>query len=1143
MAETEGQVEAAGDGASLAATVPESAVPPARKPRKARKKRAGSGLFGRLLIVLIVALLAVGAVSLSGKPIPLPVWVVAEIEARLNRALADSLPEGAISLGAVDLTVDGRWMPLLELDDVRVLKPGGEALLTLPEVALSIDGRGLLSGEARVSSVHVIGAQLAVLRDAEGRVDISMGREAATPQVSSFADLFALLDKSLSAPGLRHLQTIEAEALAITLTDRRSGRNFQLGDGRLTLANATESLSLELSASLQGSGQQGRATVTVVSDKATATQANHARITARIEAVAAQDLAAQAALLAPLAVLDAPISGRIAASLDESGITGLEGELDIGAGALHPTEAAAPVAFDRAAISMRYDPAEGKVVLNRLEVASRTLRAKAKGQAYLQDASGARITGPLTGVLPEAFLTQFQFSEVMIDPEGVFAEPVRFSAGALDMRFRLNPFLAEIGQLSLAEDSRRLTANGRIGADAAGWAASVDLALNEIAHDRLIAIWPKTLLVRTRDWVGRNLLKARVFDVKAALRLQPGQEPRLHLGYSFADADVRFLATLPPIQNGFGYSTIDGVTYTMVLSKGTVTAPVGGEIDVSGSVFRVANVTQKPARADITLSTTSSLTAALSLLDLPPFRFMTKADRPVDLGEGEADISTRLSLPLQKKIALADVDYDVAGTVRNFSSDRLVPKRVIRAETLKVTATPKGLAISGAGRLGEVPFDATYAQGFGAAEKGRATIRGAVVLSQAVAEEFGLGLPKGMVSGKGSAEVAIDLIKGLPGTLRLTSSLQGIGLTIPEVAWSKPSASRGTLEAEVTLGAVPEVERLTLNAAGLKAEGRVSMKPGGGLEKAHFERVTLDDWLDATVDLLGRGSGKAVGIALTGGSVDMRKMPGASERRSGASGQGGGPLTLALDRLIVTASIALHDFRGKFSLIGGLNGDFAARLNGGPEVQGTVVPHKNGSAVRLRAKDAGATVAAAGVFQSARGGALDLTLTPRPREGHYDGNLYIRNVRVKNANVLAEFLNAISVVGILEQLNGSGLVFSDVEGQFLLTPKAVEVRHGSAVGASLGVSMAGVYQTGNGQLNMQGVISPVYMLNGIGAVMSKRGEGVFGFNYGLRGTADNPSVDVNPLSILTPGLFREIFRRKPAVLGEGEAPATDKEKD
>ena len=213
-----------------------------------------------------------------------------------------------------------------------------------------------------------------------------------------------------------------------------------------------------------------------------------------------------------------------------------------------------------------------------------------------------------------------------------------------------------------------------------------------------------------------------------------------------------------------------------------------------------------------------------------------------------------------------------------------------------------------------------------------------------------------------------------------------------------------------------------------------------------------------------------------------------------------------------------------------MNGRFTAGINGKSAVQGTVIPAKYGSAIRLLADNAGDVLAAANVFAAARNGTLDLALTPRATSGTYDGRVKLSDIRVRNTSVLADLLNAISVIGILEQLQGGGLVFSDAEAEFLLTPGAVEIQRGSAIGASLGISMAGVYQSGNGKLAMQGVVSPIYLLNGIGAIFSKRGEGLLGFNYSLRGSADAPEIAVNPLSILTPGLFREIFRSPPPVL-------------
>ncbi|MDN5788190.1 hypothetical protein, partial [Pseudorhodobacter sp.] len=54
------------------------------------------------------------------------------------------------------------------------------------------------------------------------------------------------------------------------------------------------------------------------------------------------------------------------------------------------------------------------------------------------------------------------------------------------------------------------------------------------------------------------------------------------------------------------------------------------------------------------------------------------------------------------------------------------------------------------------------------------------------------------------------------------------------------------------------------------------------------------------------------------------------------------------------------------------------------------------------------------------------------------------------------------------------------------------------------------------------------------AIFTRKGEGLFGFNYHITGTAKVPDVSINPLSILTPGMFREIFRAAPPKLDPNE---------
>jgi hypothetical protein len=182
------------------------------------------------------------------------------------------------------------------------------------------------------------------------------------------------------------------------------------------------------------------------------------------------------------------------------------------------------------------------------------------------------------------------------------------------------------------------------------------------------------------------------------------------------------------------------------------------------------------------------------------------------------------------------------------------------------------------------------------------------------------------------------------------------------------------------------------------------------------------------------------------------------------------------------------------------------------------------------AQDAGAVLAAAQVYTSARGGVMDFRLTPTEKAGSYDGSIAITKLRVQNASALAELLNAVSVVGLLDQLSGDGILFNNVRGRFVLTPNGVDLREGVATGGSLGVTMQGVYNILTQGLDMQGTISPVYVLNGIGELIAKRGEGVLGFNYTLKGSAKSPDVAVDVLSVLTPGFLRDLFRTPPPTL-------------
>jgi len=1076
-------------------------------------------------VILTLVALALGfsyvTLAYSGKMIRLPTAAVAEVEARLNAGLADAglPPRTTVSLGGVEFAVDSVFVPRLRLQDIRLIDGGGRSLLALPEALVTFDPEALISGKIRPGSVRLIGARLAVRRDASGRLDLELGGMATGGGPRSLGEMLGAAEALLAAPVLDRLGVIEAEALTLTLTDDRAGRSWQVGDGRLTIDNQPDTVAAELGLTLLDGEVPAQATLTFVLAKG----AKGARLSARVDNIAAADLAAMAPPLAWLGLVRAPISGALAATIAADGVvTGLTGDLEIAAGRFAPGEGAQPIEFDRAALALSYEPATARLALTDLVVESTSLRLRAEGHGDLLTAAGAPLAA---GDLPDTVLAQVAFTEVMVDPEGLFEEPVRFTQGALDLRLLLDPFRLEIGQLALVEAGERLLMSGSVEAGAEGWTGGIDVGLDRIDSDRLLKLWPVSVVPKTRDWFEGNVGEATLTDVRAALRLVSGEAPRFSLGYEFAEAEVRLVRTLPPVLDARGHATLDSKSYTVSLDRGHVFAPEGGRIEADGSVFQVVDITQRPATAKITLVTSSALTATLSLLDQEPFSFFSRAGQPVNLGDGRAELVTTLYMPLQPRVTLPDVSYVVSGRIVDFTSPALVPGRILTAPEIEVAVDTDGLSLSGKGMLDLLPVDLTYLQGFGPEQRGRARINGTVLLSDAALRDLGIVLPEGAVRGEGAAAIDIALVKDLPPQLTLTSNLVGLSLRLEPLGWSKGADTRASLDLEARLTRQPSVGRLVLTAPGLTAEGDITTAEGGGLGRARFSRITAGNWLDAPVTLTGTGRNRAPDVAITGGRLDIRAMP-----KGSGGGQAGGPIRVRLDRLVLSDGITLTGFQGDFGTRGGLNGRFSASINGSGAVQGVMAPAKGGSAFRITSEDAGAVMAAAGIFKNGRGGSLDLTLSPRGPAGQYNGRALFTRLRVQDAPALAELLSAVSVVGLLEQMGGEGLAFNNGEVNFILTPDAVEISQGSAVGASLGISFAGIYQAAGGRLDLQGVISPIYLVNGVGQIFSRRGEGLFGFNYRLTGTAENPNVSVNPLSVLTPGLFREIFRSAPPNL-------------
>lgn len=1108
--------KAAADKSAAVKTVGAEAVTP-KKTRKTRAPRSvvrsmmWSALWTFAVIATVFGLVGATLVATIGRPIAAPDWMRSQIEDRI----ATALPGVQLRFTDLVVIVEDGWAPRLRLNGVSLRDASGTPVATLGEFEAGLSGSALLRGQIEPGQLRISGLRLALRRAPDGSFDLAFGD--ALPPVERAPNLVGLLnglDNLLEQPRFAGLRLIDANNLSVTYEDARAGRTWQVDGGRIELRRNGDDLSLRgdlallsgydyaTSLSLSYSGKIGDPT---------------AQVGFSFEDMTASDLASQSGALAWLGVVRAPISGALRVSVDQNGTLGpLSVALQIGAGVVQPNDQAEPIPFDSARSYMTYYPDTGQLRFDDLSVKSKWISARAEGRATLED---------MTGGWPTSLLGQFRITDIIADPADLYETPVQLEEALLDFRLKLEPFELSIGQLTLFDRGQRLLLDGRVGVSSEGWDLGVNGSMDAVLPERILELWPERLVPGTRAWIADNLHSARLQDVQLGYRRKPGATDRLHLAFAFDRANVTYARAMPLLTGAAGQASLTDRRFVISATEGYVTPPQGGRLDMTGTSFIISDVAIRPTPAQIRLATQGSITATLAMLDSPNLQFIEKAGREVDLAEGQAEVTARIDIPLKPALTPDELKFAASARLTDVVSDAIMPGRVLRAAAMEVKVDAETLSIGGAGRLGAVPFNAVWTNPLRNNTGGKSQVAGSVTLSQAFADEFGLSLPPGTFSGAGQGQLVLDLERDRPPAFRLTSDLAGLGLSVPQLGWSLSQSARGTFEVAGTLGTPVAVSRIALDAPGLNVAGAIDLSVNGQLAAARFSRVRAGGWLDAPVTLTGRGAGRALGITINGGRVDLRNNAMTSGGGGGGGGQTGGPLTVALDRLDVTDAIALTGFRAEFANSSQLDGLFTGRVNDQAPIRGRIAPMNGASAIRIQADNAGRVIAAAGLLRQARDGVMDLLLTPTGAPGSFDGHLKIADFRVRDAPAMAALINAVSVVGLLEQMNGRGLHFSEVEARFLLTPQQVVLREASAVGASLGVSMDGYYDLTRQQMDFQGVFSPVYLINGIGSLLTRKGEGLIGFTFKLGGAPDAPRVQVNPLSALAPGMLREIFRR------------------
>ncbi|MDV4145591.1 AsmA-like C-terminal region-containing protein [Shimia sp. FJ5] len=1069
-----------------------------------------------LSLSLSAVVIALGLILLLERSLTLPDWAAEQVV----EVVAREVPELDVEIGQISIVLEEDWRPRIRASAVLLQDPETGAVVEIAEIDSTLSLEALKEGRLAPSALHVSGLFLNMRRLSDGSISVALGTDAQTvdpvDRKTTLASLSRELKEGLAKPWLARLAEASLTAVTLRYEDVRAGKGWTIDGGQARLSR--DEAGIDLSASLVALGARDYVTTLEVKYE-TSYGSDASRFGVTFEDISAEDIASQSPALAWLDILRAPISGSLRSSIDETGALGAtSAALQIGAGAVQPTDTVSPIPFESAHTYLTFEPTGDTLLLDELSVQAPWVRLTANGKALLQDMELG---------LPGEMVVQLRLDQLEVNPNDRETIPVALDQAFADFHLDLSPFEIQLGQAVLIEGDQVLSLSGDVRTTPDNWQYAIDAQANTLDHRRVLGLWPEAFLPKLRIWIDENIHKLDLHSARVALRSQENDRPKVRADFQFRDLDMRFVKSLPDMQGAAGYASFSDNTFRVAAEKGYVTADEGGAIDATGTGFTILDTRQKPAPARVDLKASGPIPAALSLLNRPPLSAMDKANLPVTLAQGDMTASGTIELLLKKKLPKELVTFDLAGTMPAFTSDHFVKEKTIKGRATW-EATNRSLTIDGSGQLGAVPFEAIWETALGPSANGRSTLQGTADIGPVAMDEFRISLPQGTVDGTAKAAFRIDFDKGEPPQMRLTSDLDGMSLAFAPLGIQKSATANGDLAVDMVLSTPPSLEKIALSGGNLNAEGSVTLKPDGTLDAADFTTFQVGAWLDGQGRLQGRGEDVPAAIRVSGGRVDIRGLPSGGA----SSGRPMGPISGRLDRVDVSDTIHLRNVAVETTGGSTLRGAFSGLLNGEAAVDGTLSPLNGRTRIDLRSRQAGRIIKSLGFSDASDAGTLQMALTPTQGPGVFNGYVKIEDIRIQNAPVMAEVFNALSIVGLLDQLNGPGISFSDVTAEFRVTPDQIIVGESSAVGPAMGISLDGVYDLASRQMDFQGALSPLYVVNAIGRIVAKKGEGLIAFNYNLRGTPDNMRVSVNPLSALTPGFLREIFRRPAPNLEE-----------
>jgi len=1007
--------------------------------------------------------------------------------------------------------------------EVMVLRPNGELVGSIPEVSFSLSGQALFKGIYAPRSIELFGPRIRISRTFDGGIDIGFkdtGKKSAELMQLLLGQLQAAPDPNNAMSYLARLEIVNAE---VTLDDQLLGKTWVTPAAQVSLRRDSAGIKGRINLELDVDGRQTE----LVGSGVYQTALKRFDLSVSFTEVSPVAFSSIYYELGPLRALALPLKGTITAAVTLGGKVEWAGfNLAGGKGIINLTgPASQALGVDKVVLIGRYDGDE-----DTLDIEELTLNLGPKGQVLLPAPANHPL--PLASLsLKGRFLGKTQrleITEAQADLQGP----------ALNFTAKLDGFPGFLG----------FDGETKMSVDVKG-------EVKDIPVDHLKKYWPQAWGTDAYNWVVPHLSEGVIHQARAEMRLWGEGNKGFELVALDGDMDVSgvgvdYLAPMPPVRNADAYMKFDEKNFNIFISKGD-----SENLTVREGRVLISGLDDVDQFADITLLIDGSFPDQLAYLNHKPLGYAQAIGIDPKSTKGQAETELKLNFLMEKALTLDGIKVAAKSKATGISASKALLGRDINGGKFDIVVNKKGMDLSGTVNIGKIPAALVWRENFGDKPpfKRRYDLKARIADARQVTK-MGLDVAPftdKFVKGSVEADIRFTLFDAVNRRLEIKTDITNAELSAPTFGWKKNAGVPGQAQIIVDLAGetIRDVPAFSITADDLTISGQAKYgKDGKGLRRIDFEKISFGR-NDIKGALISRPEG-GWDAGFHGASFDMSAIWNdifdSQPRNPDALKLPYITVAVELEKVWIGPDRSLKNISGTFAHQDDIwktvlvKGEIADKKS----FELTIRPAADGNRdFVLTSADAGETMKAMDFYDDMIGGQLQII-------GKYDdaapgqplkGRLKVKDYRVGKAPALAHVLSIMALTGILEALQGDGLAFNSLDIPFVLGQGALEIKNANASGPSLGFTASGTIYTYADVVDITGTVIPAYAINSalgripvLGKIFTggEKGGGVFTANYSMSGPISKPKVFVNPLSALTPGIFRNVFD----IFGKGNAP-------